>query len=688
MARTRTRSAAEERAWQAVRRIVLERDQLTCQECGKQPDPKELDVHHLIPRNAGGPDSPANCVTLCDDCHARRHLNLQVSLARRTIERWAVALARFLDLRRELPDEIRTLSAGLHLFGVTRFLDGQVDAVLGALRDESQLIIRPTGSGKSLCFQLPAILRGQPTTFVLSPLKTLMVDQTGSLHQRKLPATFINSDISLREKQARYQMLEQGAWAMIYMAPERFGERVKPQEVARLLKHRPSFLVVDEAHVVDRWGQDFRPMYSRLGELRRELGNPPVIACTATAGVETQQRILKSLGIPDARILLSDINRPNIALARLHEPDNRRRAQIVAALLARNPGKAMIFIPTQKVGEQAQAALASVGLNVPLYYSKLDKLERDEIQNRFADLHEPPLNAIITTSAFSMGVDIPNVRLVVHWQHPACVEDYLQEFGRAGRDGKPSLALLFTVGDEDTGLLRFMAEKSVDNAREKGVRSAPEAQEALAGRFSRIDQMQALVSQNDRCFRAALLEVLQGSKPKRRWSLARWILELVFSTRTKIEYAGACCDHCQPALIDRIRARDYTPGEKLRRKHRIPWSTLWRRFKLAIAVLLTVSVVWGTFIQGHGSSASERSIGLYRAYVAKHHPRQQFTTPRARVYRSYELVCATPQRRNAATLCLLIQPDRRRGQPVRGSYQRHGFRHFRCTGAAARLHIC
>ena len=238
MARGR-RSAEEEQAWQGIRRIVLERDKWTCQECGELPPRGELDVHHLIPRSACGEDAASNCVTLCDGCHAGRHLNLQVSLARRTIERWALALACFLDRGRELPAQTRALDAGLRLFGVPRFREKQLDAVLGALRGESQLVIAPTGGGKSLCFQLAAILKGQPTTFVLSPQKTLMVDQIGGLHRRKLPATFVNSDLGRREKQARYELLEQGALALIYMAPERFGERVKPQEVTWLLRAPP-----------------------------------------------------------------------------------------------------------------------------------------------------------------------------------------------------------------------------------------------------------------------------------------------------------------------------------------------------------------------------------------------------------------------------------------------------------------
>ncbi len=634
---TKRRSAAEEQAWQRVRRIVLERDRWTCQQCGEKVPRDELDVHHLIPRSAGGQDVASNCVTLCDGCHAGRHPNQQVSLARRTIERWAIALARFIDRGRELPDETRALDAGLRLFGVSRFREQQLDAVLGALRGESQLIIAPTGGGKSLCFQLAAILKGQPTTFVLSPLKTLMVDQASSLHRRKLPATFINSDISGVEKQQRYELLEQAALALIYMAPERFGDRVKPQEVAWLLERRPSFLVVDEAHLIDRWGQDFRTDYSRIADIRRRLGGPPVIACTATAGVETQQRILRSLDMPDARVLVSGVDRPNIALVRLEEWSDHRRAQIVAALLAKVSGRAMIFIPSKKVGKEVQAALASAGWRLPLFHSGLDKLERDHLQNRFSGRIDPPLNALITTSAFSMGVDIADVRLVVHWQHPASAEDYLQEFGRAGRDGKPALALVFTRGAKDVGLLKWMAERSAEEVVDSGRRTAGEARETLAGRVSRIEAMNTLVGRTDRCFRAELLEVLQGPKRRRRRTLARWLLDIVFSSHPRTEHAGACCDHCQPALVKRVKAGAYTPGDRLTRKFALDPRALWRLLRIPVAGLLAAAVIVGTFDKHSGTSAAGQAASTYETYVAHHDPGRDFATPDVRRYRGYQL---------------------------------------------------
>lgn len=683
------RSAEQERAWQRVRRIVLGRDGWTCRDCGEEAPRGELDVHHLIPRSAGGEDVAGNCVTLCDGCHAGRHPNQQVSLARRTIERWAIALARFIDRGRELPEETRALDAGLRLFEVSRFREKQLDAVLGALRGESQLVIAPTGGGKSLCFQLAAVLKGQPATFVLSPLKTLMVDQTSGLHARKLPATFINSDIGREEKRQRYELLEQGALALIYMAPERFGERVKPQEVEWLLERRPSFLVVDEAHLIDRWGEDFRTDYSRIADIRRRLGDPPVIACTATAGVDTQRRILRSLDMPDARVLVSGVDRPNIALVRLEEWSDQGRARIVAALLERTSGRAMIFIPSKKIGKEAQAALASVGWRLPLFHSDLDKLERDHLQSRFSGRIDPPLSALITTSAFSMGVDIADVRLVVHWQHPASAEDYLQEFGRAGRDGKPALALVFTRGDDDVGLLKWMAQRSAEEVVDGGRRTEAQARETLTGRTRRIDEINTLVKRTDRCFRGELLEVLQGPRRRRRRSVARWLLDVVFSSRPHIEHAGACCDKCQPELAGRIRAGVYTPGERLTRRGVLDVRALWRGLRILLAGLLAAAVIFGTFVYRHGeTSIAARVASIYEAYLARHERGHSFAKPRVRGYRGYQLACAGPHRRGASTLCLLIRPDRPSARAVVGAYRRRGPRHFACSGVASRLRIC
>jgi hypothetical protein len=386
-------------------------------------------------------------------------------------------------------------------------------------------------------------------------------------------------------------------------------------------------------------------------------------------------------------VLVSGVDRPNIALVRLHESDARCRAQIVAALLAKISGRAMIFVPTTREGVKVQAAMASVGCELPLFHSKLDGLERDGIQARFSGRIDPPINAIITTSAFSMGVDIPDVRLVVHWQHPASVEDYLQEFGRAGRDGKPALALLFTTGERDTGLLKYMAEKTAEEAVASGKRSSADVQATLAGRVRRIREMQRL-SESDRCFRAALLDVLQGPRHRQRRSLAQWLLDFVFSSRTRVEDAGACCDYCHPVLGQRIRAGTYVPGDKLDRWWAIGWRRLWRRLWVSLALLLVLAVVWGTFLDQRRAASPEPAATVYRAYVASHYPGQSFTTPRVRTYRGYDIACASPRFRGASMLCLLIRADHDGVRAVSGTYRRDRNRHFACTGAARRLRIC
>jgi ATP-dependent DNA helicase RecQ len=541
-----TASVREDDNWAATRQIVLARDAFHCQECSDQFDRNELDVHHLVPRAVGGTDDPSNLITLCDGCHARRHPNLQVSLSRRMIERWAIRLARLLDAERELPDQLPGLGTALRLVGKSQFREGQLDAVLAALRGESILVVRPTGSGKSLCFQVPALLTSG-TTFVLSPLKALMKDQVVELQRLKLPSTFINGDLGPAEKKLRYELLEQGSLRFLYCTPERFNPaRVRPEEVARLTQAKAAFLVVDEAHCVDRWGRDFRPDYGRIAEIRALLGNPPVLAFTATAGAEAQTRILESLGLPTARRLITGADRPNIALIR-HQASGdvrssssiRTRAKFIAKLVRSvRKGKTMIFVPTVKIGETLQSSLAAEGLDLPFYHSKLGTAnERDMLIGRFTGRLEPALAAIICTNAFGMGIDVSNVRLVINWQHPASVEDYLQEFGRAGRDGKPALAVLLTDWGKETDLLKFMARKTAGASAEGGAAS-------LETRLAEIDKISAVVRRPG-CFRRGLLELL-GANRSSRTSLSRWLLERVFSRKARVAKPNFCCDFCDP----------------------------------------------------------------------------------------------------------------------------------------------
>ena len=544
-----SRSDASAQHWREVRAVVLARDNRRCKQCGEICSDGEADVHHLVPRAAGGMDDPANLITLCDGCHAARHPNLQGTLARRVIERWGLRLAKWLDRRGDLAGLDESLGATLRLLGVTRFRTPQLEVVLAALRGESLLLVSATGSGKSLCFQVP-ILLGRGCGFIISPLKALMSQQVSDLQNRKIPGTFINGDLGPLEKEIRYALLRDHAIKFLFCTPERFDSAMVLQaEVEEITRARPSYLVVDEAHCIDRWGRDFRPNYGRLRAVRSALGEPPLLAFTATAGVESQKRILQSLGIPNARVVLTGVNRPNIALARLDGVGDEKRCSVILDLLnIMPPGRAMLFVPTVKIGKKLQQGLRSLGLDVPFFHSKFGTAnDRDMLLGRFTGRLEPPANVVICTNAFGMGLDLPNVRLVIHWQHPASVEDYLQEFGRAGRDGAPSVAVLFT-GAKDTGLLTFMADLTVENSDlDPAGKTA-----ALQAKYDGINQMQERATSREVCFRAAIVQYFGEEQSQRRKTLAVRIVEWLFSHSNQIVRAHGCCDKCDQVRVDSV----------------------------------------------------------------------------------------------------------------------------------------
>ncbi|MER9119839.1 RecQ family ATP-dependent DNA helicase [Mesorhizobium sp. M0954] len=541
--------------WQIVRNQVLERDGYRCVSCGVALRSADADIHHLLPRSMGGADEMSNLVCLCDGCHARHHPTLAGGLARRAMERWAVRLARWLDREGVVSEAAGSFGPVLRLFGLERFRHGQLPIILAALSGKSVLVVSPTGSGKTLCFQLPALLR-RGVAIVVSPLKTLMSEQVSDLLGKKIPATFINSDLSREEKETRFALLTRNAIKLLYIAPERFFVRSE-DERSRLKRSQPSFLVIDEAHCVDQWGQDFRREYGRLREVREKLGSPPVLAFTATAGKEMQDRILASLGIPDAKIFVRDVDRPNIALLRWRCSPERRAQEIASMLLLPQleGQKVMIFVPSAKVGDELKSNLAALGLDAPFYHSRLGTpWERQELVKRFLGQSRPVVDHIICTNAFGMGLDVPNVRLVVHWQQSASAEDLLQELGRAGRDRKPSASVIFHDGPgrSDTGRLKFMAEKTVEAA------PLDEHQKAtmLEQRSRRIDQVAAMLRSSS-CFRASVRGYFGDGNAPQKLSPALRILEWVFGTHAPSTQRMACCDHCDAELVKKHGALTY-----------------------------------------------------------------------------------------------------------------------------------
>lgn len=454
--------------WPEIRSRILKRDNGACVKCGCPDNP---DVHHLIPKASGGTDEPDNLSTRCPACHAQHHLFFQATINRRGrfIERWAVRIARWVDFDKQLPEGDIDFRPVLAIFGIEEFREGQLQVILAVLRGESLLYISPTGSGKSLCFQLPTLLR-LGCCMVITPLKALMIDQVLGLSKRLIPATYINSDISKKEQAERIRLLEKNMFKFLYVAPERFGDKSNKADAARLMQTEPALFVVDEAHVISKWARSFRPDYRELGRLREKCGSPPVLCFTATAGWKTQDIIIENMGLSrkTMKVFVRDVDRPNIYLMKRNMSCDTQKVYYVRKLMAELPkGKLMVFVPTVKIGETVAEAFAAVGMDIPFYHGQLNSMLKDNLQSRYTGSVEPRLDNIICTNAFGMGLDIPNIRLVVHWQYPASIEDYVQEYGRAGRDDKESIAVLFfdlSEPSNEYSLQKFMIDKTLEKA--------------------------------------------------------------------------------------------------------------------------------------------------------------------------------------------------------------------------------
>ncbi len=313
-------------------------------------------------------------------------------------------------------------------FGHGAFRPGQERAVASILGGRDTLVILPTGGGKSLCYQVPALVL-DGLTVVLSPLISLMKDQVDQLVARGIPATFINSSLSASEISARMGQVQRGEVKLLYVAPERFdfggaGDRIAAVGV--------SLLAVDEAHCISEWGHDFRPSYRRVREIRERLGTPPTVALTATATPEVRRDIAHSLGLRDPDIIVTGFDRPNLRWHVIRTKNDAEKDGTLAHLLERHQGAAIVYASTRKTVDRVAARLGKAGLRAAAYHAGLDDEHRREVQDAFMS---GAIRVIVATNAFGMGIDKRDVRLVVHHAMPGSLEAYYQEAGRAGRDG-------------------------------------------------------------------------------------------------------------------------------------------------------------------------------------------------------------------------------------------------------------
>ncbi len=344
-------------------------------------------------------------------------------------------------------------------FGLASFRAWQREAIQALIDGPRRvLLVAPTGGGKSLCYQLPAVVLGG-TTVVISPLIALMEDQVRSLNDRGIPATYLASTLDIDERRQREDRLLRGAYTLVYVAPERLRTGAMVSLLRRLA---PPLVAVDEAHCISQWGHDFRPDYLRIGEAIRDLRPPRVLACTATATPAVRGEIMDRLSMPaDTRLVLRGFARPNLHLA-VEEVDklsDRRRlavreVQRALGSPAQPAGAAIVYAGTRKNSEAVARLFSDAGWRSGAYHAGLDAAVRERVSASFA---AGDLDVVVATNAFGMGIDRPDIRVVAHVQAPGSIEQYYQEVGRAGRDGLPAHGILMRGTDDYAFRKRLIA---------------------------------------------------------------------------------------------------------------------------------------------------------------------------------------------------------------------------------------
>jgi len=375
-------------------------------------------------------------------------------------------------------------------YGFEVFRPGQEKAIDNILNGKSTVVIMPTGGGKSLCYQLPALVL-DGVTIVISPLIALMKDQVDNLERLGIPATFVNSSVSFSETAERLEGVKKGEYKLLYIAPERFYN----MEFIKALKDiKVSLFAIDEAHCISQWGHDFRPSYLKLKNAIEQVENPPVIALTATATPEVRIDIVNQLGLENPEIIVTGFGRPNLQFGVISTREQQKPRFVIDAITSVDDGAGIVYVGTRARADELLQILLEENIEAVSYHAGMDSEDRKWVQENFL---KGKAKVIIATNAFGLGIDKPDIRFVIHYDMPGTVEAYYQEAGRAGRDGKPSFCLLLH-NSRDRHLHEFFI---------KGDNPPPEIIKEIYNVLTSYDSDTVLITY------AELSEMLIGSVP-------------------------------------------------------------------------------------------------------------------------------------------------------------------------------